>query len=139
MPEELRVFVRAALYVALITAVYWFVSDEAAGTLLLVFLFVGAASFVVVARVLGRKTEAVRGGPLHRAASVVALDDAGGDVPPPLAIEEEPVVTTSPWPLGAALAGMLIGLGLLYGPWLWIPGAGLALSVAYGWITQTDV
>ncbi len=132
-------FVRAALYIALITAIYWFVSYEKAGTLLLVSLFVGAVLFVVVGRTFGRKTEAVpRGGRLGRAAALVALVDTGGDVPPPLEIEEEPVVTTSPWPLGAALAGMLIGLGLLYGPWLWIPGAGLALSVAYGWITQTD-
>jgi hypothetical protein len=138
VPEELRVFVRAALYVALITVVYWFVSYDKAGTLLLAFLFAGAVLFVAIGRSLGRKTEDVRGGPLRRAASLVALDDAGGDVPPPLEMEEEPVVTTSPWPLAAAAAGMLIGLGLLYGPWLWIPGAALALAVAYGWITQTD-
>lgn len=132
-------FVRASLYVALITAIYWFVSYERAGTLLLLFLFVAAVLFVAVARSLGRKSERPRGGPLRRAASLVALDDEGGDVPPPLEVEEEPVVTTSPWPFGAALAALLIGLGLLYGPWLWIPGAGLALSVAYGWVTQTDV
>lgn len=138
MPEELRVFVRAGIYVALITAVYWFVSYEPAGTLLLLSLLGAATLFVLTGRWVGRRTERTRGGPLRRAASLVALDDAGGDVPPPLEIQEEPVVTTSPWPLVGALAAMLIGLGLLYGPWLWIPGATLALSVAYGWITQTD-
>ncbi len=138
MPEELRVFVRAALYVVLITVVYWFVSYERAGTLLLGFLFAGAVLFVAAARAYGRRTERRPGGILRRAASVVALDDEGGDVPAPLETEEEPVVTESPWPVAGALAAMLIGLGLLYGPWLWIPGAGLALSVAYGWITQTD-
>lgn len=131
-------FTRAAVYIALITAIYWFVSYEKAGTILLAFLFGAAVLFVVTARFLGRKTENVRGSFLRRAASVVALDDEGGEVPPTLGIEEEPVVTTSPWPLGAALAAMLIGLGLLYGPWLWIPGTALALSVAYGWVTQTD-
>jgi hypothetical protein len=33
---------------------------------------------------------------------------------------------------------MLVGLGLLYGPWLWIPGATLGAAATYGWITQTD-
>jgi hypothetical protein len=138
MPEELRVFVRAGVYIALVTAIYRFVSYEPAGTLLLLFLLGAAVLFVVTGRVLGRRTERVHGGPLRRAASLVALDDEGGEVPPPLEIEEEPVVATSPWPLIGALAAMLIGLGLLYGPWLWIPGAALAVSVAYGWITQTD-
>lgn len=138
MPEELRVFVRAGLYVALITAIYWFVSYERAGTLLLAFLLAAMAAFAVTARAIGRKTERPGGGVVRKAASLVALDDAG-EGPAPLEVEDEPVVTASPWPFVGALAAMLIGLGLLYGPWLWIPGAGLALSVAYGWITQTDV
>jgi hypothetical protein len=139
MPEELRVFIRAAIYFALITTIYWVVSSERSGTLLLGFLFVASVLFAVSARRLGRKTEDTGGGPLRRAKSLVALDEEGGDVQPPLEIEEEPVVTASPWPLGAALALMLVGLGLLYGPWLWIPGGGLAALTAYGWLTQTDV
>ncbi len=138
MPEELRVFVRAALYLGLATAVYWFVSYEGAGTLLLGSLFFTCVLFAVMGRRLGRPTERLSGGLLRRVASTVALDDEGGDVPPPLEIEEEPVVTASAWPLLGAFAAMLIGLGLLYGPWLWIPGAGLALGAAHGWITQTD-
>ncbi|HEV2756441.1 MAG TPA: hypothetical protein VG318_11775 [Actinomycetota bacterium] len=139
MPEELRVFVRAALYLALITTIYWFVSYEKAGTLLLGGMFVAAVLFAVTARKLGRPTERRSGGLLRRAASLVALDDEGGDVPPPLEVEEEPVVTASPWPLLAAGALMLVGLGLLYGPWLWIPGGALGALTAWGWITQTDV
>ncbi|MDQ3916718.1 MAG: cytochrome c oxidase subunit 4 [Actinomycetota bacterium] len=137
MPEELRVFVRAALYLALVTTVYWFVSYERAGTLLLGAMSVAALSFVVVARRLGRPTERRPRGLLRRAVSTIALDDSG-DVAAPLEVEEEPVVTASPWPLGAAAALMLIGLGLLYGPWLWIPGGGLAVITVWGWITQTD-
>jgi hypothetical protein len=129
MPEELRVFLRAALYVALAAAIYWLVSDEIAGTLLLGFLLVSCVVFVVLGRALGRRPE-------HRA-SFLALDDEGGDVAP-LEIEEEPVVTTSPWPLLGAMAALLVGLGLLYGPWLWIPGVGLAGAATYGWLTQTD-
>ncbi len=138
MPEELRLFVRAALYMALVTAIYWFVSYEKAGTLLLGFLFVGAVLFVVAGRLYGRATEQRPRGLLRRATNVVAFDDEGGAVEPPLEIAEEPVVTASAWPLLAAAAAMLVGLGLLYGPWLWLPGAGLGIAAAYGWITQTD-
>lgn len=138
MPEELRLFVRAALYMAVVTAIYWFVSYEKAGTLLLGSLFGGAVLFAVWGRVYGRATERRPRGLLRRAATLVALDDEGGEVPPPLEMEEEPVVTVSPWPLLGAAGAMLVGLGLLYGPWLWLPGAGLAGAAAYGWITQTD-
>jgi hypothetical protein len=103
-----------ALYIALVTVVYWLVSDEVAGTLLMVFLVVAAVVLVLLGKALARPAD------------------------PALEIEEEPVVTTSAWPLVGALAAMLIGLGLLYGPWLWIPGGALALLVLYGWITQTD-
>lgn len=114
MPEELRGPIGIALYVALVTVVYRFVSDDVAGTLLMVFLVAAAMVLVLLGRALRRPTG------------------------PALEIEEEPVVTVSPWPLLVAAAAMLIGLGLLYGPWLWIPGAALAGGSAYGWITQTD-
>ena len=129
MPEELRVFVRAALYVALVTTIYWFVSDEVAGTLLLAFLLLASVVFVGLARAIGTRPE--------RRPSFVMFDETGGEIAP-LEIEEEPVVTASPWPLLGAAAAMLVGLGLLYGPWLWVPGAGLGMTAAYGWITQTD-
>ncbi|MDQ3956967.1 MAG: cytochrome c oxidase subunit 4 [Actinomycetota bacterium] len=138
MPEELRVFVRAALFIALISVVYRFVSGELAGTVLLLSLLVALVLVVVTGAVLGRAVRDARprGGLVAR---LVGLEDGGGDIPAPLEVEEEPVVRASPWPLGVAVAAMLVGLGLLFGAWLWVPGAGLGLSVAYGWITQTDV
>jgi hypothetical protein len=94
---------------------------------------------VLLGRAVGRPTPRREGGVVRRVASAVALDDEGSDVPPPLEIEEEPVVTVSPWPLLAAAAALLVGLGLLYGPWLWLPGTALGAAAAYGWLTQTDV
>lgn len=129
MPEELRIFVRAGIYMALVTIVYWIVADEVAGTLLLGGLLLSSLVFVALARSIGRRPA--------RRPSFVAFDEEGGEEAP-LEIEEEPVVTTSAWPILGAGAALLIGLGLLYGPWLWVPGAALAGTAAYGWITQTD-
>ncbi len=96
MPEELRVFVRAGLYVAAATVVYWLVADEVAGTLMLGFLFVAAVVFVVLGRAIGRAPSGRQ--------SFVALDEEGGEEAP-LEIEEEPVVTVNAAPLLGAAAG----------------------------------
>ena len=130
MPEELRVFVRAAVYLAAATVVYWLVSDEVAGTLLLAGLLVASLTFAALGRAIGRKPS--------RRPSFLAMDEKGGEEAP-LEIEEEPVVTASAWPILGAAAAMLLCLGLLYGPWLWVPGAALGAAAAYGWITKTDV
>lgn len=118
MRKELLIFAGTAAYTGLIAAIYWFVSYERAGTALLVFLLAGAAFFVVfvAAQLRGSST--------------------GGDDPLPM--EDEPLPSSSLWPAAGSAAAVLIGLGLIYGPWLWIPGTALACVVAYRWITELD-
>ncbi len=150
MVEELRFFLRIAVYLVVIGTIYWFVSYEVAGTVLLLFGAVGTGFFVVAARVsfqpkspedliprpprtgLKRMT-----GVLGRYFAFDGQHAPGGEpTEAPLALEEEGFPESSIWPLGAALAALLLGLGLVFGPWLWIPGLVLGASSMWGWITQ---
>lgn len=150
MVEELRFFLRLAVYLVAIATIYWFVSYEVTGTILLLFGAVGTGFFVVAARISFQpKTpenlipRPPRTG-LRRMAGVFgryfAFDpenDLGGEpAEAPLALEEEGFPESSIWPLAAALASLLLGLGLVFGPWLWIPGLVLGAFTVWGWLTQ---
>lgn len=154
MPEELRFFLRLGLFAALVATIYWFVSYEVAGTILLAGLVFSSGLFVVT---VGRSIRAARSGSSRRSAKLndVIPDEggakrAGGAVkrlvgfeedsepagPAPLALAEEPVAHTSAWPFLTAVAALLIGLGLLWGAWFWGPGLGLMVLSAWGWSSQ---
>jgi len=156
MPEEMRFFFRTGLYTALIGTIYWFVSYEVAGTVMLAFLLAACAFFVIAALSLHRDARnlgargrdsrgdardpkgAREGGPqlgalVRRAAG---FDAPGEDPGAPLEFEDSLFPTASLWPLGAAVAATLVGLGAIYGPWLWIPGLSLGLATGTAWLTQ---
>jgi hypothetical protein len=137
--EELRVFVRIALYVIGIGIVYWVVSYEEAGTALLWFLGAGAVFFAAtVAWMLrGTRDSDAGRGPLTALNRAVGFSERPHDeLRGALDIEEEPIPPSSAWPAAAALGALFVALGLIYGPWFWLPGAGLALLSAWGWLTE---
>ena len=145
MAEELRFFLRIGLFAALITTVYWFVSYEIAGTILLGALAVGAALFVGTIASMTRRTRSdlvpddesgvakARVG-VKRLVGFEEDSDPAGETP--LEAEEEPVVHSSAWPVLTAMDGLLLGMGLLYGPWFWVPGLGLGAVILWGWSSQ---
>lgn len=142
MSEEVRFFLRTALYTGLIGTIYWLVSYEWAGTVLLAFLFGSAIFFVVVTSALvkaSRLGRAAEGGPKVVGAlrALVGFeDDPRVEPPAPLEIAEDRFPTRSIWPLAMSVAITLTALGLIYGPWLWIPGAGLLIASGLAWATQ---
>ena len=145
MAEELRFFARSLLYLAPVTLVYWLVSDEPAGTALLVALVVAFVAFVALALHAAPSAAAdlrpPPGNPLGRAVS--AVNRAIGfhervDAPPPLEARSELVPLGSPWPILAAAALVIIGLGLIFGAWLLLPGVVVLAAVGRGWLTQLD-
>ena len=144
MAEELRFFVRIGLYTALITSVYWFVSYEIAGSLLLGFLAAAVVVFVApAARLLrepGRRDTSGLGAegaaPGGRVARFVGFSEP--EQPRTLAVADEPLPHASIWPLLGAVAALLVGLGLLFGGWFWAPGAAAGAVVAWRWLTQID-
>ena len=151
MVEELRFFFRTALFALLISVIYWFVSYEVAGTVLLVFVILGSGFFVAAAGLSLRPRTDADLTPGRRARSGVGrlagvfdrllmFEDEhapGGDpTEPPLALDEDRFPARSAWPVAGAVAALLLGLGAVFGPWLWIPGLALAASTAWGWATQ---
>jgi hypothetical protein len=141
MAEELRFFIRVALYLIVADTIYWFVTYEWAGSVLMGTLALGAIFFAIAAGVTARGLrtspvpEPLRGG------LIGGLDRAlGFHEPPredgPLDFEDEPIPPSSIWPLVASVGGLLLALGLVYGAWFWLPGASVVLLSIWGWLTE---
>jgi len=147
MAEEVRFFLRTALYSAVISVVYWFSSHEPltgaydwAGTVMLLFtaLAAGGVVAVLIASARGTTRGLQGGGSLPGLANrlVGFTDPATAADERPLSAGLEPIPTGSAWPVAAGLAATLIGTGLVFGPWLWLPGLALLTATVWGWIAE---
>jgi hypothetical protein len=140
VPEEPRFFIRITLFATVAGTIYWFVSYERAGSLLFAFLALATIFFAAVAAAIarsGRTTRPLSGGPLVALDRLVGFrEDSGEGARAPLELEAEPIAPASTWPVFAAFAVLLIGLGLVYGAWFWLPGVGLGSGAAWGWATE---
>jgi hypothetical protein len=124
MPEEALFFGRSGVFGLTIAAIYWFVSYEIAGTILLGgFGLATAAAFLI----LGRSARKVRAGE--------ASDGSGTASEGPFADEGGPVPLSSAAPLSIGLGLAVIALGLAFGIWFVLAGlAPLALG-ASAWLS----
>ena len=126
-PEEVRFFARIALYALSVGIVYWFLSYETAGTVLLVGLGFCA---LFASLILGHGArEAVRSGAGGAAGRADGLDperpfvDESGRLPAPgLA------------PLGMGFGLAMAALGVAFGPWLILAGLVLVGWAGLGWL-----
>jgi hypothetical protein len=145
MAEELRFFLRVGIYSAVVSVIYWFASYDPVrdtydwvGTVLLVATVLAAAAVVSLLALFARRTLHGRpGSTLGVLGRWLLLTDPGGEADDrPLSGELEPLPRSSGWPVTAAVAATLIAMGLVFGPWLTIPGAALLLWAAWSWVTQ---
>lgn len=132
MAEEVRFFLRVALFTTLITTVYWFVSYEEAGTLLLAGIVASALIFITL--VAGGVSAARRGPKTLK--GVLGFEET--DRNDPLALSEDTFPTATVWPLVASIAAVLVAVGLVYGPWFWIPGLAVGLACTWAWLTELE-
>lgn len=132
MAEEVRFFIRVALFTVVIGTIYWFVSYDHAGTILLAGIVASAIFFIVP--IVGA-VHAVRRGPKNLK-GVIGFEETDRD--DPLVLAEDTFPSASAWPFFSAFAGLLVAAGLVYGPWLWIPGAALGLACTWGWLTELE-
>lgn len=131
MAEELRFFIRIGLFTVVIAAIYWFLSYEEAGTWLLAGTVAGVVLFVATIALHVRSTR--RGG--RGIKDLLGFAENGPESP--LVLDEDAFPRSSAWPAVVSLAAVLVGVGLIYGAWLWVPGVSLGLAGAWGWLTES--
>lgn len=133
MIEERRFFLRTALFATAVAIVYWFLSYEAAGSVMLLAIGLTAGFLMLVMR--HHTGEARRGplGVLHDAATFENPDEGAAG---PLAIQEGPLPAMSLPPLIVATGAGAITGGMVFGAWLWLPGAVVVALGAWRWLTE---
>jgi hypothetical protein len=148
MAEEVRFFLRTTLYSAAVGVLYWYISYEVAGSVMLAFVVLATGLVVGFLTIAVRATRgelaAGDGGPVTRLALTIL--QTVGFVEPRTAALEEPLAAGlgrfprgSAWPMIGGAGALLVGLGLVYGPWLLLPGIVVVAFTVWGWITQFDV
>jgi hypothetical protein len=148
MAEEVRFFLRTALYSAAVGLIYWSISYEVAGSVMLAFVLLATGLVVGFLTIAVRATRgelvAAERGPATR--FVLTVLQTVGFVEPRTAALEEPLAArlgrfprASAWPLIGGVGALLVGFGLVFGPWLLLPGIIVLALTVWGWITQFDV
>lgn len=138
MPEEFRYFLRTAAYALVAGAVYWAVSLEPSGTVLLAALVVALAAFILVGRAFSPAPPPVRGGSLlARVNSFIGFADRP-DQPGPMESAPGLVPLASASPILTAAGAVLLGLGLVLGPWIGVPGVVVLVTGILGWLRPLD-
>lgn len=115
------VFANGAFFFAIGAAIYWFTSNEPAGTVLLALTGVLCLVLVVF---------------IGRHARRPAAPEDQPDLPAAVASDVGSFPTASPWPIILAAGATLLGLALAYGTWLLLAGAAIVLLAAVGYISE---
>ena len=128
MPEDIRFFIRTALFGVVLAVVYWLRTYHALGTALLTG-FGAAASFLAVVFTHARRANGWR--PSGRPWAWRGLDDRAG---PPLGMEPTryPDPGCAPVASGAGLA--LAALGAVFGPAMLVVSAPFLLFGGWTWL-----
>ncbi len=127
MKTETRVVVFSAMFVAVISAIYWFTSYEHAGTVL---LGVGAGAYAMLSGYLLLQVRRRHGTPRPE-------DVEDGDVNEPAEIGYFPAASV--WPPALALGAVFICLGLVFGFWFLIVGVIVTIGAVIGYAVEAQV
>ncbi|HET7471799.1 MAG TPA: cytochrome c oxidase subunit 4 [Candidatus Limnocylindrales bacterium] len=133
VPYEAQVFGRMAAFGILVGAGYWFLTYEAAGSVMLE-AFGIASAVATIAIVLGSRRG--RHAPRTPTATTAQIDARAA------VRDVEPLPAPGWTPVAIAIGLGGVALGLTLGPWLLIAGLGVTLVGAKGWLdvsmTETD-
>ena len=140
MIEERRFFLRIGLFTIVAGTAYWFLSYEAAGALMLV--LVGLATIVLIALLAPYSDESgTRSGALGIARDLLTFEDRPDDsglTSSPIELAEPSFPSLSLQPVLLATGAAAIAVGMVFGAWLWLPGAFIFGAAAWRWLTELD-
>jgi hypothetical protein len=133
MADEVKLFGRLSLYALVVGTVYWFVSYELAGTVLLLGfgLATGLAFIILFRRDRKVRAERVSARPVEEEATGPGPDGPFGD-------ESGPVPTRSAAPLIVGFGVAVMALGGAFGPWFAITGLVPVLIGAADWLRAAN-
>ena len=120
-----RVLGAAAAFLLLVAIVYWFVTYEYAGTFLLG-VMAGGLLFAAV-----YLAAASRGGRYPADQPDLRPEDAAGE-------RLGAFAAASIWPIVLAGGVLVVLAGLVYGPWLFVPGMVITVAALLGWTRESD-
>jgi len=123
IPWEAQLFLRTAAFGLVVGAVYWFLTYETAGSVLL-FTFGVASAIAAIAIFAGSRRARRHGAETGAAVAAAAQDDV------------EPVPRPNANPLLLAMGLGLVLLGTVLGPWLLIAGLLVVVAAAWGWLNS---
>jgi hypothetical protein len=127
VPEEVWVFARIAAYAFFIATVYWFVSYEVAGTVLLLGFGMGSLVPTVILLRGARANVADPSADRQAASEPTSPDGPFGD-------ERGRLPMPSAAPLGVGAGVALATLGVAFGIWLVILGIVVATDAGLVWL-----
>jgi hypothetical protein len=136
--EEFRLFLRTAAYIVIAGVAYWVVSLEPSGTVLLAALAAALLAFILVGRAFSHDRSSMgTGSLLARANAFIGFADRP-DEPGPMENPPGLVPLASASPILSAGGAVLVGLGLVLGPWIGVPGLIVLLAGILGWLQPLD-
>jgi Cytochrome c oxidase subunit IV len=124
MPEEVRFFGRLSIYALVVGVVYWVISYEYAGTVLLIGFGIATGAAFLVLRGSRQRPDAGE----HADGAIEREPDG------PFGDESGPVPTRSAAPLAVGFGLAVIGLAGAFGPWFLLAGAVPLLLGAADWL-----
>jgi hypothetical protein len=139
-PEEVAFFARSAVFALVLSAIYWFVSYEWAGTVLLFLFGLGSAGAALVlgraAAGRDRRSSRDAGGRAAGADRTRRGDGSDGGAAPdgPFGDESSPIPAPSFAPIVFGIGVAVAALGLAFGPWLLLAAVMPIVLGATSWL-----